>query len=337
MSAVVGEAIWVGELGDYCTAMAVHGSGGWVAAAANGSVVMVDPGGSGEQVLARATGMAASVVGMAADYLAVGGQDGTVGLWAMPSGKPIDRLVLSGWIDRLAWSLDGRDLAIAVGREVMIWSGDGGAVVGRLAIESAVQDLAWSSMGQLAVAVNGGVQIWQRDGAGKWPTDGGTAQWIELPTVVVRLAWSGDGRYLALGNQDATLVILDWEDLDRPWVMRGLSGKVRQLLWWEQDLVMTCGSDVVMWWFEAESDLWEAEQLKGPAQSVEALEALGNLLVAGGDRLCVWDRSGELLETILLETTALAGVRSKDGDPTCLLGVGQPDGGFGVLAIAQRV
>ncbi|NJM47425.1 MAG: WD40 repeat domain-containing protein [Alkalinema sp. RU_4_3] len=215
----IGEAVWVGALGDYCTAIVVHASGLWVAASASGEVVMIDPVSSQGQVLAAGTGMAVSVLGMAAAFLAAAGQDGVVSLWAMPSGRAIDRLSFSGWIDRLAWSPDGKVLAIVVGREVVVWDQ---RIVARLSVETTVQDLAWSLDGRrLAAGVNGGVKIWSIEDWDREP------EVIRLPTVVVRLAWSADGRYLAMGNQDATLVVVDWGAVDRPWVMRGLGGKVR--------------------------------------------------------------------------------------------------------------
>ncbi len=314
----IGEAIWVGALGDYCTAIVAHSSGLWVAASASGEVVLIDPVSSQGQVLAAETGMAVSVLGMAEAFLAAAGQDGAVGIWAMPSGRAIDRLSFSGWIDRLVWSPDGKCLAMAVGREVVIW--DGG-IVARLGVETAVQDLAWSLDGRLAVGVSGRVKVWSRDWTGE-------PELIRLPTVVVRLAWSPNGRYLAMGNQDATLVVVDWGAVDRPWVMRGLGGKVRQLVWGGEALVISCLQDVVVW--RLKGDLWEAQVLEGHDRSVEALAVGDGVLVSGGDRVCLWDTTGELVGEMAVEATVVAIC----GD---FLAVGQADGGLGLFAIAQRV
>jgi WD40 repeat protein len=281
---------------------------------------MIDPGASQGQVLAAETGMAVSVLGVAEFFLASGGQDGAVGIWAMPRGEAIEHLQFSGWIDRLVWSPDGQMLAIAVGREVVVWSQ---GIVARLAIETTVQDLAWSPDGsRLGVGTMGGVKLWQ---VGDWT---GEPELIRLPTVVLKLAWSPDGQYLAMGNQDGTLVVVDWTAVDRPWVMRGLGGKVRQLVWWGEAVVISCLQDVVVW--RLLGDLWEAQVLEGHDRSVAALAACAEMLVSGGDRVCLWDTAGALIGEMAVEATAVALFGN-------LLAVGQADGGLGLFAMAQRV
>lgn len=45
------------------------------------------------------------------------------------------------------------------------------------------------------------------------------------------IAWSTDGKFIAEGNLDNTLTVVEWDCPAEPWVMRGFPGKVRQLAW----------------------------------------------------------------------------------------------------------
>jgi WD40 repeat protein len=122
---------------------------------------------------------AIEVVGLAfsADgtRLASVARDGKVCLWEVPSGRLVHGRALSGpvGVEALAWSPDGRRLAGANRTEVSVWD---------------------VSEGQQVLAVSGAR-----------PRAGDAA-------FNPRVAWSGDGRFLAASNWDHSVSV--WDSLD---------------------------------------------------------------------------------------------------------------------------
>jgi len=55
---------------------------------------------------------------------------------------------------------------------------------------------------------------------------------LDIPSATVAIAWSPDNQFIAEGNLDNTLSVIEWGN-PAPWVMRGFPGKVRQLAWYE--------------------------------------------------------------------------------------------------------
>jgi WD40 repeat protein len=321
------EPLWIGALADYGTAiLALPGSKLWVAASAAGEVQLIDPETSQGMALLAATERSISVLGRSQDgkRLAAAGQLGQVVLWESAAGlegwRRLQTLESGGWIDRLSWHPRIQTLAFGLDREVEIWQEE---TIARLAFEdSSVLGLAWHPGGDfLAVAGMGGVKIWR---SADWAAE---PQLIKLPTVTTHIDWSPDGRFLVMGNQDATLVVVDWANVAagaNPWVMRGLAGKVRHLVWCGDDrFAMSCLNHVALWRFKAETDLWEAQLLQGHGESVRALAYGEGVLASGAERVCLWDRAGELVGG---REIAAVGLAWGDGK----LGIVQADGGVGI-------
>ncbi len=324
------EPLWIGALADYGTAiLALPDSRLWVAASAAGEVQLIDPETSQGMELLAATERVISVLGLSKDgkQLAAAGQLGQVVLWKSGAGlegwRRSQTLGTGSWIDRLSWHPNDHTLAFGVGREVEIWQEETSEHLtpARLAFkDSSVLGLAWHPGGAfLAVAGMGGVKIWR---SADWAED---PQLIKLPTVTTHVDWSPDGQFLVMGNQDATLVVVDWANLAAdPWVMRGLAGKVRHLVWCGDDsFAVSCLNHVAIWRFKAETDLWEAQLLQGHGESVRALAYGDGVLASGAERVCLWDRAGELVGGLAIAAVGLAWGDGK-------LGIVQADGGVGI-------
>lgn len=237
-------------------------------------------------------------------YLAAGGR-GRVWIWDLSQpGLLIAELDLGrAWVDRLSWNPHSPQLALSVGKYVQVWDAVIRDIVVTLPFESSsVLDLTWRPDGQgLTVGGYQGVKIWNsRD----WNED---PYVLEIPTAALAVSWSPEGRFLASGNLDRTIVLMEWGN-PYPWVMRGFPGKVRQLIWSDQVtatqaplLVALTGESLVVWEKEMEEEMgWTAEPLSVHQGTVQAAAFLpGSFLMAsaGADGyLCLWQKAGVLAQ-----------------------------------------
>lgn len=185
--------------------------------------------------------------------LASSGQDGAVRIWRIGQAEPLVTMPTDQvWVERCAWSADGRHLAAAVGRRVTLWYRDGVIAQQHPALASTVADLAWRpGHAEIAAAAYGGVTMFD-------PASPEGVRHLPYKGSVLGLAWSPDGRLLACGNQDASVHFWDavrGEELH----MSGYALKVRSLVWSPDSkrLATAGGADVVVWDFQG----------KGPADS----------------------------------------------------------------------
>ena len=51
-----------------------------------------------------------------------------------------------------------------------------------------------------------------------------------MPSASMVTAWSGDGKYIASGNFDNTITVLEYGS-PHPWMMGGFPGKISNLTW----------------------------------------------------------------------------------------------------------
>ena len=185
--------------------------------------------------------------------LASAGQDGKVRLWDVARG--VEVAALDGgaaWVERLAWSPDGAWLATAAGRKLRLWGPDGVLVREYPAHASTIADIAWvtpafitaelrPTQPVLVAATYGGITLWSPDQAEPLAR----FEWKGSSLV---LAPSPDGRYIATGDQDASVhfwIVADGHDLQ----MSGYPTKVRQLSWdpTARYLATGGGASVTIW------------------------------------------------------------------------------------------
>ncbi|MCC5636117.1 WD40 repeat domain-containing protein [Nostoc sp. CHAB 5844] len=299
-----------GMLSDYVTALAWSPQGEILAAtSAAGEVVLWNDG----NVIELQNGSSTSVdcVAFSADgkFLAVGGQDGQVKIWQ--ENELIATLENApAWVDKLAWNHTSNQLAFSLARYVQVWDADQREIVVTLNFDnSSVLGIDWRSDGQyLAIGGYQGVKIWQTQ---NWDEEPYT---LSMPTVSVAMGWSPDSKYLASGNMDRSVTVLDWSNPD-PWVMRGFPGKIRQLAWSEATtqlgapILATSSFDGVVVWekLEDESLGWEARVLTNHVDVINAIAFAPQsflLASAGADGLlCLWPEASQVSQ-ILTGVTA---------------------------------
>jgi WD40 repeat protein len=299
------ERRWYHQLEDYVTAIAwlpapSLAKNTLVASSAAGEVWLYpdkDP--SQRMCLQPSSGQSVDRLGVSRDgqFLAAAGQNGQVKIWCVQSG--VLELVATlenapAWVDRMAWSPTQNQLAFSVGKLVQVWDAATGKIAATLNFEnSSVLDITWHPDGQqLTVAGYQGVKIWNSQ---DWNDD---PYWLEIPSASLAIAWSPDGKYIASGNLDLTITVLEWEN-PHPWVMRGFSGKVRQLAWSNtRSPLLVCSSlgSIVIW--EKHPDVavgWEGQVLEGHIEAIQAMQFQpGGLTLASAaadGQICLWEKS----------------------------------------------
>lgn len=245
-------------------------------------------------------------------FLATGDQTGQVRIWSCEEQTFVPLLThhRSGyWIEHLCWHPTQPLLAFNVGHTTEILNVTTQAVVATLDFEnSSVLCLAWHpSKGLLMVGGYQGIKVWN------------SQDWQEEPLVValdsasLAIAWSPDEKYLASGNLDRTITVLEWpgeHPNSKPWVMRGFPGKIRHLAWsplrsTESELCLAAASieGVVIWERDPDPLIgWNGYVLESHTQAVEAIAfqpQTQHLASAGADGLIsLWHNATRLTQTL---------------------------------------
>ncbi|MBE9077004.1 hypothetical protein IQ241_06785 [Romeria aff. gracilis LEGE 07310] len=306
--------LWQHRLSDYVSALAWSADGQWLAAAsAQGELVVVQAGTDGflsEEnwifTLPSAQAEAISGIGFSADsrMLAAAGQAGTVTLWAMdaPDFPQIRQRSYPGiWIDRLAWHPLKNQLAYSVGKDCYLWDAAADRLVAQLNFQaSSGLHLAWHPQGErLAVSGHGGVKVWS---AADWAAE---PTLIQVPGASLYAAWSAEGRYLASGNLDRTLTVVEWGS-PPPWFMQGFPGKVRCLSWSDSPtksgsplLAAACAEGITVWERTAQpGGGWRSQVLQQHRGTVNAIafQPRTQLLASAGldGLVCLWPQGGHV-------------------------------------------
>jgi WD40 repeat protein len=301
---------WQARLSDLVTKIAWSPiDRSWVVSSAAGEIRWIDSSQTGdphELVLLAPSGNSIDNLGFSADgqWLAAGGQTGQLFLWqCQPDRSPpqlIHVLEFQDWIDELVWHPNRAELAIGCGAKVRLWAAANPIEpIFWSCDRSSIFDLAWHPDGnEFAVAGDRGVEIWAP-----------TAQVplrhkLTVDTASIQLAWSPDGRYLAAGNLDRRLTIVDWQHPDDPWILQGCPGKIRQLVWLAQTerpcVAVATGDAIVLWDLAAEE--WAGQLLTGHQGVVTTIAAhldLPLLISAASDgSACIWSAQGEIAQII---------------------------------------
>ena len=306
---------WEGQLNDFVTGLAYSPDGaGWAASSAAGEVIWVTTGNE-PVVLQAANGKSIAGIAFSADsqWLAAGGQAGRLLIWNCEDAHIPPQLVDIGveqWIEHLVWHPTKPELAISYGSQVQIWDALTSTELVTWKFPNSVFDLAWHPGGAVAVAGYKGVHIWS-------PQDRTAPNYhLEVDTATIGIAWSRDGRYLAAGNLDRTLTIVDWHHPDDPWTLQGCPGKVRQLSWLAGTttpcLAVASGTAIVLWNLDSDATMWDGQLLEGHQDIVAALTAHPQepIWASGGadGYTCQWSAQGleQILNQSLSKITALA-------------------------------
>lgn len=290
---------------DYVSAIAwsPHGNS-LVASSAAGEVVLWNDGHL--TTLQTGDGTSVDCVAFSPDgkFLAVGGQNGQVKIW---QGSELIATLENApaWVDKLGWSPTGNKLAFSLGRYVQVWDADRREVVVTLNFDnSSVLGIDWRSDGQyLAIGGYRAVKIWHSQNWDEEPYI------LDMPTVSTTMAWSPDGKFLASGNMDRSVTVLQWNNPD-PWIMRGFPGKIRQLAWSEATtqigapiLASSSVEGIVVWEkLEDESLGWEGRILTNHVDIITAIAfAPQSFLLASAASdgwLCLWKKAKQVCQVL---------------------------------------
>lgn len=142
---------------------------------------------------------------------------------------------------------------------------------------------------------------------------------LVVPSASLAIAWSPDGKYLACGNMDRTITVIEWNNSTAsksagtsqdsfPWVMRGFPGKIRHLAWLQAktqlDTPLLASSSVegIVVWEQANESLgWEGRLLQEHSGVVQAIAFQPNSLLlasASSDgRVCLWQKAKKLVQS----------------------------------------
>ncbi len=280
-------------------------------------------------------------------FLAAGGQDGKVRVWSiLPTSVQKEAKLIATldnaptWVDKLAWSPTCNHLAFSLGRYVPIWDANSQSVITTLPFDkSSVLDLAWRTNGDsIAISGNGGVKIWS------------TQDWddkpyiVDTPSASIVTAWSRDSKYIASGNLDNTITVLEYGS-PHPWMMRGFPGKISDLAWSQRLsnnaplLAASSVESIAVWEKEADDkDGWNARGLYLHDSKILGLEfhPRSSLLASAAEDgcLCLWTKAkklGQILEGVKNSFSCVAW--SKDGQQ---LAAGGQDGELIVWSESKR-
>lgn len=302
--------LWKTHLSDYVIAVAWTPNGTQLAASSgSGEVVLYSLETSESTCLRTSQGESVDALAISADgqFLAAGGQAGTVWIWQIDGDAPTLLTTLEHartWIDRLQWHPNSPQLAFSFGRYAQVWHAVVQTVVTTLNFEdSSVLDLAWHPQGkELSLGGNQSIKTWQ------------CHDWDEAPEIrevggaSVAVAWSPDGTYLASGNNDRSVLV--WaKDHPAPWRMQGFPGKVRQLAWSKPTvqnaplLASISGEGVVVWTKAAdESEGWNPQVLDVHEGMVRAIGFRpGTFLLASAAEdgcLYLWQKARRMAQVL---------------------------------------
>ena len=142
--------------------------------------------------------------------LASGGEDGTIILWDVETGKSLLNLITGNTkpISALAFSADSKVLASGSGNKIYLWNAHTGDPMGTIGVRENVHALAFSPDGK-TLAIGGGdgegsIQVWELEPNHKIQT-----VFTGHQGSIYVLMFSPDGKTLASGSADGTILLWD--------------------------------------------------------------------------------------------------------------------------------
>lgn len=292
-------ARWTCDIDDWPRALAWAPDGRALAVlGASGRLHLLD-GARGEPIAsvdAHAAGGTALAWSSRRHLLATGGEDGMLRCWSSrlelrlevdPSLATRDdgddappRRRSRPWVESMAWSRDGRRLAVAVGRHARVLDEDDTWAFTSPAQPSTIAALCWHPRApQVTLVGYNGARSYTLDGSATT----GEAEW---KGSFISVAWSPDGRNLAAGMQEGAVHI--WQPGKPDLQMSGYDVKVRALAWDSESKRLATGGGalVSVWKFSGAGPAGTRPQLlEGHLLGVTALafRHAGLLLASGGE------------------------------------------------------
>lgn len=252
-------------------------------------------------------GALAAAVHPSGASFATAGQDGRVVLWNAAEHKLEWAIeVGSDWVEHVAWSLDGRWLAVSCSRQVSVYDENGVEVWRSDDQPSTVSALAWSSTGELAIACYGQVTFID-------VSSGYLRQRLEWKGSLVSMVLSPSGDIVACGSQDNSVHF--WRrSTAQDSMMSGYPGKPSSLAFDQGGTLLATsgGSAVTVWSFEGEGPEGTRPGVlehHEPAVTALAFACRGTSLASGSrdGAVAVWSLQSDG-EGAIVGTARVAGV-----------------------------
>jgi WD40 repeat protein len=237
-----------------------------------------------------------------ARWLASAGIDGKVHLWSMPEGKLSASLPVTAPVRALRMSPDGKVLATAgEDPDIQLWDCTAGKPLGRCGgLSDWVLALEFSPDGKLLASggYDGVVHLWEmpsgkklRDIASQAPPAKGAPPLP--PNVVTALAFSPDGKLLAIGSSDSNIQLAQVADARLIRAFVGHGSAITSLAYHSSGALLASASRdrTIRLWNPANGQL--SKSLEGHSAWVEGVVFIAQetrLASVGADReVRIWD------------------------------------------------
>lgn len=269
--------------------------------------------------------------------LASAGQDGAVRWWNTldPQAEPRVLARAPRWPAGLAWRVDGKLLAFAQGKDVLLFDAAGEPAQQLVGHGAPLTHLAWRGRDELIGAANGALFVDRLDNS--------AVEQFVLEGTPLTLSLSPDNKVVANGLADGTVNFRHLNSRKRS-RMSGYAGKVDQTSWSANSRWLATSStgatSIVVWDFSGKGpEGSEPLQLEGHQERIESLafQPNGPLLVSAGRdwRVALWrpgPGSRAALDIQLLDGPAGAVAWSLDGRK---LAIGQPSGKVRFFSLSE--
>ncbi|MEL6896694.1 MAG: WD40 repeat domain-containing protein [Planctomycetota bacterium] len=264
--------------------------------------------------------------------IASGGQDGLVKVWDGASGQEIWEMEAgNSWVSKTLFSPRRKVLATAAGKHLKLWNDEYDAIYESSDHASTIADIGWNPTGPgIAAVANLGLTL-HLTKANDRPKK------IQWKGSSLALRWSPEGKFIATGEQDAT-VHYYFVGSNRDVEIRGYSTKVQHMSWdvsgrW---LATGGGPAAVVWDCSGAGPMGRQPiqlEIRSSKLTQLAFQPDGNLLATSDADgfLFLWepDRHDEIIGGVQLAAPASC-LRWVNGDR---LAAGQEDGKVVVFQI----
>jgi WD40 repeat protein len=253
----------------------------------------VESGAPARSIGSHAGGVLALAWQKAGRLFASSGQDGAVLLWDARTLEPRTLHNAAEWSEQLAFSDNGRLLAVATGRTLRIFDDQGQSLHSFPGHAGSIAALAWRpKCAEVAAAGNGGARVHRLEGR----TESRAYDW---KGACLTAAWNPDGRILAAGMQDGSLHI--WYIASGTQSqMQGYGSKVFATEWSSngRHLATAAGEMLIVWNFAGKGPEGSSPlELRAHSDRISALKFRpgGSWLVSAARdrRVLLWRVGGE--------------------------------------------